>query len=137
MSDAASQEPAFPRVEVLFGGEPPAPLVDPAPRLRRLTWLLAVAIPLDLLGVTCFTGVPGAFLTLWAYLLADAETAQVSAGRYPEGDASARARRLRTVAAWAMAFTIVSFVVQIGLFWWGFYDVFYRPVLVRLLSPGG
>lgn len=124
-------------MDVLFGGEPPAPLVDPAPRLRRLAWLLAVAVPLDLLGVTCFTGVPGAFLTLWAYLLTDAEEAQVAAGRYPEGTAVAQVRRLRTVAVWAMAFTIVSFVVQIGLFWWGFYDVFYRPVLARLLSPVG
>jgi hypothetical protein len=36
-----------------------------------------------------------------------------------------------------MVFTILSFVAQIALFWGGFYDVFYRPVLVRLLSPVG
>lgn len=137
MSEPTSAERPFPRVDILFGGEPAQPLVDPAPRIRRLSWLLAVAIPLDALGVTCFTGVPGAFLTLWAYLLADAEAAQVQAGRYPEGPSGGRILRLRSLAAWAMAFTIFSFVVQIALFWWGFYDVFYRPVLVRLLSPGG
>ena len=135
MSDAP--QPSFPRVEVLFGGEPPRALVDPAPRIRRLTALLALAIPLDLLGITCFTGVPGAFLTLWAYLMADGEAAQVKAGRYPDGPSAARMLRLRTVSSWAMVFTILSFVAQIALFWGGFYDVFYRPVLVRLLSPAG
>jgi hypothetical protein len=130
-------EQGFSRVDVLFGGEPPRALVDPTPRIRRLTVLLAVAIPLDLLGITCFTGVPGAFLTLLAYLMADGEVAQVKAGRYPEGPSASRMLRLRTVSAWAMVFTILSFVAQIALFWGGFYDVFYRPVLVRLLSPVG
>jgi len=125
----------FPKVDALFGGEPALPLLDPGPRLRRMVVLLVVAIPLDLLGITCFTGVPGALLTLWVYLSADNEQALVDAGRYPEGPAADRLARIRKVALWAMVFTIVSLVVQIVLFTTtDFYGMLLLPVVDRLLA---
>lgn len=134
MSDGTSERP-YPRVDALFDGEPALPALDPAPRLRRITLLLLVAIPLDLLGVTCFTGVPGALLTLWAYLSADAEQALVDAGRYPEGAMVRRLGRLRAVALWAMVLTITLLVVQIVLFTTtDFYGMLLLPVVDRLLA---
>lgn len=132
---ASDEERPFPRVDALFGGEPALPPLDPAPRLRRLAVLLAVAIPLDLLGITCFTGVPGAALTLWAYLSADSEQALVQAGRYPDALSAARLGRLRQVALWAMVFTVCSLVLQIVLFTTtDFYGAVLLPVVDRLLA---
>ncbi len=135
MTDAPPSR-TFPKVDALFGGEPPLPPLDPTPRLRRLAVLLAVAIPLDLLGITCFTGVPGAAITLWAYLVADSEQALADAGRYANDRHRARLARLRSVALWAMAFTIVSLVVQIVLFAaTDFYSALLLPLVDRLLAP--
>ena len=132
---ATDEERPFPRVDELFGGEPALPPLDPAPRLRRLVLILVVAIPLDLLGITCFTGVPGAVLTLVAYLSADSEQALVDAGRYPDEATALRLARIRRVALWAMAVTICSLVVQIVLFTMtNFYGAVLLPVVERLLA---
>ena len=131
---AEAPERAFPKVDALFDGEPPLPPLDPAPRLRRLTLLLAVAIPLDLLGITCFTGVPGALLTLVVYLQADAEQALVDAGRYPSPEAIARLVRIRRVALWMMVFTLISLALQVVLFvGTDFYTGTVLPLVDRLL----
>ncbi len=125
----------FPRVDALFGGEPALPPLDPTPRLRRILLLLAVGIPLDLMGVTCFTGVPGALLTLWAYLLTDAEQALADADRYPDASSVESLGRLRRLARWAMVFTIGSLVLQIFLFTaTNFYGAVLLPVVERLLA---
>jgi hypothetical protein len=130
----AVPERAFPKVDALFDGEPPLPPLDPTPRLRRLTALLVVAIPLDLLGITCFTGVPGAFLTLVAYLQADAEQALVDAGRYPSERQAVRLKRIRQLALWMMVFTLVSLALQVFLFaTTDFYTGTLLPLVERLL----
>jgi hypothetical protein len=116
------EDPALPmsKVEALFAGEPPpAPLVA-GPRIRRLQGILAIAIPLDLLGIPCWTGVPGAVLTLWAYLQADAEMARIDAGVYA-GEDAARLLRLRSISTWALYFCVVSFLVQAWLLSTPFY----------------
>ena len=133
MTDAVPER-AFPKVDALFDGEPPLPPLDPTPRLRRLTLLLVVAIPLDLLGITCFTGVPGALLTLVAYLQADAEQALVDAGRYAEAHQVLRLKRIRQLALWMMVFTLVSLAIQVVLFaGTDFYSGTLLPLVERLL----
>ena len=130
----ATPERAFPKVDALFDGEPPLPPLDPTPRLRRLTLLLVVAIPLDLLGITCFTGVPGAILTLVAYLQADAEQALVDAGRYASERHAVRLKRIRQLALWMMVFTLVSLAIQVVLFaTTDFYTGTLLPLVERLL----
>jgi len=130
----AEPDRAFPKVDALFDGEPPLPALDPTPRLRRITLLLVVAAPLDLLGITCFTGVPGAALTLVAYLQADAEQALVDAGRYPSDQHVSRLRRVRRVALWLMVFTLVSLALQVVLFvGTNFYTGTLLPLVERLL----
>lgn len=121
-------------MDALFDGEPPPPPIDAGPRILLLQAILAVALPLDLAAVLCCTGVPGAALTLWAYLMADAEVARVDAGRYASADDAARVLRLRAVSGYAMAFTIVSFLVQIFLFATGRYDQLWVPILQRILG---
>jgi len=128
--------PSFPRVDALFAGEPPPAPALAGPRIRRLQLILVVAIPLDVLGVPCWTGVPGAALTLWAWLLADSEVARVEAGEYTTGDA-ARLMRLRTISAWALGFCVVSLLIQTWLLSTVFYNRFYDrlwDVVGRLFS---
>lgn len=114
----AVEEPPLPegmsRVDALFAGEPPRPPTPAGPVLRKLTWLLVFAIPLDALGILCWTGVPGAALTVWAWLVADAELARVEAGEYDAADAE-RLAGLRTLASLALGFCVLSLVVQIYL----------------------
>lgn len=124
MSDplAGPDAPALPasKVDALFAGEPPPAPLAAGPRIRRLQGLLAIAIPLDLLGIPCWTGVPGAVLTLWAYLQADAEMARIDAGVYA-GEDAARLLRLRSISTWALYFCVVSFLVQAWLLSTPFY----------------
>jgi hypothetical protein len=106
-------------VDDLFQRDTP---VRPAPdRLHRIGWMLAIAAPLNLLGVPCFTGVPGAILTLVAWQLADEEVARVESGALPE-ERRSRATRLRAVAVAQLGFCVVSLLVQTALFGLGVYD---------------
>lgn len=107
-------------MDALFAGEPPPPPREAGPVLRRLRWVLGFAIPLDILGITCFTGVLGAALTLYAYLSADAEMARIEAGEY-SAEAAAQLSRLRSVATTFLYFSVVSFLIQTALFQNGFY----------------
>jgi len=102
------------KVDALFVGDPPPPPEAAAPVLRRLRALLWVAIPLNILGIPCWTGVPGAALTLWAWLVADGEMARVDAGAYHAEDAAALVR-MRRLSAWVLGFCLVSLVIQVYL----------------------
>ena len=101
-------------MDELFAGEPPPPLLDGNPPRRVIRRILFVAIPLDLLAIPFWTGVPGALLTLWAWLRADAEVRRVEDGRYGEAD-SAALLGLRRIARAALVFILLSFVLQIWL----------------------
>lgn len=121
------------RVDALFAGEPPPEPQPAAPRIRRLQRILAVAIPLDLLGIPCWTGVPGAILTLWAYLQADAEMARIDAGMYG-GEDAARLLRLRSISTWTLYFCVVSFLLQAWLLSTSAYTGFIGAVIETLSS---
>ena len=123
-----SGDTEFSRVDALFAGEPPEPLLDAEPTLRFLHRVLWVAIPLDVLAIPLWTGVPGALLTLWAWLRADAEVRQVEEGRYSDEDAH-ELLRLRRISLAALIFVLVSFAIQIWLFTKPAYTNLYRGLL--------
>lgn len=134
MTDAVVEGPApsdYARVDALFAGEPPAPPREAAPTLRRLRMVLMFAIPLDALGIFCWTGVPGAALTLYAYLASDAEMAHIEAGEYSPEDAAVLSR-LRSIATFFLYFSVVSFLVQTTLFARGFYNE-YADLVARVV----
>ena len=76
------------KVDALFDGDPPAPPEPAEPRLRAIRGMLWVGIPLVILGIPCWTSVPGAVLTLWAWLSTDAELPRIEAGAYSQNDAA-------------------------------------------------
>lgn len=120
-----------PKVDALFAGDAPTP-ADNRPAIGRLRWLLGLAIPMNVLGVLCWTGVPGAALTLWAWLLADDEAARVRAGEV-EGEDGETVLRLRGLAAWNLGLCVVSLLVQAWLLTTSFYEL----LLARVLGAGG
>jgi len=111
--------------EPLPGGPPAPPPVD---RLRRVRVILGVALPLNLVGVFCLTGVPGAILTLVAWQLADEEVARAEAGVVPK-EQLPRARRARDFAFGQLVFVLLSLTAQVALFTFGVYDALLEAVV--------
>lgn len=126
----ALDAPQLARVDALFAGEPPAPAAALGPRIRAIRAVLALGLPLSLLGIPCWTGVPGAALTLWAYSLADGALTD-SGSAAP--DELARLASLRRTAVGGLVFAGLSFVVQAWLLSQPFYAGFY----VWLWAEGG
>lgn len=118
------------RVDALFAGEPPAPPPALGPRIGAIRAILALGIPLSVLGIPCWTGVPGAALTLWAYSLADGA---LSDGATAAPDELARVAALRRVAVGGLVFAGASFLVQAWLLSQPAYASFY----VWLWAEGG
>lgn len=118
------------RVDALFAGEPPAPAAALGPRIQAIRAVLALGLPLSLLGIPCWTGVPGAALTLWAYSLADGAMAEAGSAA---PDELARLAALRRTAVGGLVFAGLSFVVQAWLLSQPFYAGFY----VWLWAEGG
>lgn len=121
------------KVDALFAGEPPETR-DLRPTLRRLRLLLLLSFPMNLAGVLCWTGVPGALLTLWAWLLADGEAGAVSAGAL-EGPDAAPLLRLRKLAAWNLGICVISLFVQASLLATPFYEQLLAETLQILVGP--
>jgi len=82
--------------------------------------MLRIAIPLNLLGITCFTGVPGAALTLWAWSRADDEMARVANGALPAERATEVAALRNHCFGW-MVFATMSLAAQLLLIGTGSY----------------
>ncbi|MCB9759415.1 MAG: hypothetical protein H6739_06210 [Alphaproteobacteria bacterium] len=106
------------KVNRLFGKEN-----DPgrAARIRLITTLLVVAVPLDLGGVLCCTSLPGAALTMIAWQLADNELARVEEGTL-QVSVAPRLHRLRQLALWLLVWCTVTFALQIYLLTSGTYE---------------
>ena len=108
------------KVDDLFAGEPPPPPIDAASRLRAIRIILWMAAPMNLFGILCWTGVPGAALTLWAWLQTDGEMSTLEEGVYTPDDA-AQFTTLRNVSAWMLGFCVVSLIAQVLLLTTNFY----------------
>ena len=108
------------KVDALFSGDLRLPPADLEPRIRRLRQTLWAAIALDLLGVPCWTSVPGAILTLWVWLSTDPDMVPSDAMHTP--DERAQLGRLRRIATWALVFCVASLVAQIFLLSTTFYE---------------
>lgn len=106
------------RVEKLFSGG------EPEQRPARSGWIkavLAVAIPLDVLGVLSCTSVPGAVMTLLAWWLVDREMALLESGVI-HVESAPSLNRLKQVTVGTLTFCGVSLFVQIVLLSTGFYE---------------
>ena len=126
------------KVDALFAGDDPDEPAPAPPRILRLKKTLAVAIILNILGLPCWTSVPGAILTLWVWLATDADVARIEAGVYSESDA-AELLRLRNYAALALALCVVCLLVQVALLSTHFYTRFWGSLSVAInhLLHGG
>ena len=120
MDSPSPEAPRSAKVDALFAGELPEP-VNLAPTLRLLRLLLVVSLPMNLAGVLCWTGVPGAILTLWAWLVADGEASAVSAGVLDGAEASSLLR-LRSVAAWNLGLCVLMLFIEASLLATPFYE---------------
>ena len=108
------------KVDALFSGEPPQSVLL-RPVIWRLRVLLAVSLPMNLLGALCWTGVPGGLLTLWAWTIADREAAVVDTGLVTGAEAAALLR-LRRWAAYNLGICVISLLVQVTLLTTSFYE---------------
>lgn len=109
------------RVDALFGGEGPPRRA----RVVELGLLLGVALALDLSGILCCTSVPGAALTLVAWLWADGDLARVRSGHLAPRDGPTL-ERMKQVANAGLVLCGVTFVIQIALLQDGTYERWVR-----------
>ncbi len=107
------------KVDALFSGDLPLPPSELGPRLERLRQTLWVAIALDVLGIPCWTSVPGAILTLYVWLSTDTDT---HPDELHSTDELAQLGRLRKTATWALVFCVASLMAQIFLLSTSFYE---------------
>ncbi len=120
------------KVDALFSSDIPTRTpVEARQRLMRLNRTLWIAIVLDVLGVPCWTSVPGAALTLWVWLATDADLNRIEAGEYSDADA-AFLMKIRRYATAALVFCVASLVLQIFLLSSSFYERFWGSISVAL-----
>jgi hypothetical protein len=117
------------KVDALFEGDPPVEPVAAAPKLRSIRGILWVGTPLVLLGLPCWTSVPGAVLTLWAWLATDAELPRIEAGEYSEADA-VQLLRLRRQASWTLILCVLTLILQVFLLNTRFYERLWGSMIV-------
>lgn len=110
------------RVDRLFGGGPSG-----ASRMRQAKVLLAIALPLDLLGLVTCTSVPGALLTLAAWQIAESEMKRIEDGELSVEHAPAIAL-IKKVSFWAMGACIAGFALQLFLLSTGAYERWLRAL---------
>ncbi len=117
-------------LDELFGGGDASATTTPPP--TRVRALVIAGFVLTVLGPTCFTGVPGAGLALWAWYRADEDLARAEAGALPP-DAETAVRKERRLAFAGVVFAMVLLVVQLSLFARGVYDA-YVDLLAGLMN---
>ncbi len=118
------------KVDALFAGDlPTSTPLEAQKRLKRLHRTLWLAIALDVLGLPCWTSVPGAILTLGVWLATDADLVRIEAGEYSDEDASFL-MRIRRIASAALVLCVASLVIQIFLLSTTFYERFWGSLAV-------
>ena len=119
------------RVDALFGGDLPAPAGDHEPRLQRIEQTLWFALALNVLGIPCWTSVPGAVLTLWVWFATDPESIELNAAGMGPSDRD-RVQRLRRRANATLAVCIAALILQIVLLSTAFYSHLWGSISVAL-----
>jgi len=119
------------KVDALFAGDDPEGPTPAQPRILRLKRLLAFAIVLDILGLPCWTSVPGAIMTLWVWMATDTDVAHIEAGTYTEAE-GAELLQLRRYAAMALVLCVICLMIQIALLSTHFYTRFWGSLSVAL-----
>jgi hypothetical protein len=98
--------------------------------------LVGLAVAMDLLGLLV-TVVPGAVMTLWAWLAADGEVARIEAGGSYDEDAIASVLGMRNLARWAMLFCVVCLLAQAWLLHQGFYNMVWAVLMQTAVGIWG
>ena len=109
------------RVDALFGGDLPASSGGREPRLKRIEQTLWFALALNVLGIPCWTSVPGAILTLWAWFATDPENVALDAAGMAPAERD-RLHRLRRRAHATLAVCVAALILQIILLSTAFYS---------------
>jgi uncharacterized membrane protein SpoIIM required for sporulation len=110
--------------ELFTGDKPPPPPASPAPPIERLLWL---AMPLNLMGPFCFTGVPGAILSLWAWYLADEAMAKLDNGALPESFRKSL-KTLKSTCFANLLLCMILLILQIIAFSLGIYQLLFQAL---------
>jgi len=127
------------KVDALFSGDlPTSTPIEAQQRLHRLNRTLWIAVALDILGLPCWTSVPGAVLTLWVWLATDSDLVRIEAEEYSDEDASFL-MRIRKIATGALIFCVASLALQIFLLSTTFYERFWGSLSIAIqhLWQGG
>jgi hypothetical protein len=119
------------KVDALFAGEPPIPSSGADDRVATIRGVLKVAIPLVILGIPCWTSVPGAMLTLWAWLATDAQMSRSEAENASD-DVIQSLVRLRRLSTYALGLCVVTLIIQIILLSTTLYERFWSSVIVAI-----
>ena len=106
------------RVDKLFGGTPGPGRPS---RGRLATALLAVAIPMNVVGVVTCLSVPGALLTLAAWQVAETDMQRIEAGELGVEHAP-RLVQLKKVASWTLVGCAAVFALQLWMLSTGRYE---------------
>ena len=119
------------RVDELFAGNDPRQPTQASIRIVRLQRTLVVAIILDILGLPCWTSVPGAVLTLWVWMSTETDLVRIEDGEYSDQEAAAL-MKLRTYASLALGLCVVCLILQIFLLSTQFYARFWGSISVAI-----
>ncbi|MGB0638425.1 MAG: hypothetical protein ACPGTU_03765 [Myxococcota bacterium] len=119
------------KVDALFSGTLPPTAPDTGNRILRLRRVLYIAIALDVLGIPCWTSVPGAVLTLWVWLSTDTDIGRIENGEYTDAEANSL-MKIRRITSWTLTFCVCSLVVQISLLSTTFYERFWGSITVAI-----
>lgn len=119
------------KVDALFAGEPPIPTATFEARIATIRGVLKVAIPLVILGIPCWTSVPGAVLILWAWLATDAQMSRSEVENASE-ELSQSLVRLRRFSTYALGLCVVTLIIQIILLSTTLYERFWSSIVVAI-----
>ncbi len=123
-SEQVAGLPSFPVVDALFGSRPEAGVRSHG--LRKMILLLALATPLDILGIVGCTNIPGVFLTLWVWSLLKKESSR------PIDDP--RQQRLLVGLKLLTTILLVVCAVSLPVQFLLHYNGFYERLLSQLLE---
>lgn len=107
--------------------------VDTRSKNRFILFLLIVAIPLIIAGLISCTIIPGAFLNLWAYIMAKKEMELIENGDLPV-ELSVNIARLKMLSGIMLVVTALILVLQVKLLTSGFYKMMLLNIDSKLIQ---